>query len=306
MNFIISAGYKYVDIDVLACSIALRELIHLQGKKAEIHLTGPFNATIPRRFLDSTTTDINRTAPVKSNESNFILVDISDPHYLELFIEIDKVSQVYDHHSGYEEFWMKHIGKQSRIESIGACATLVWEEFKAFNFHNQISSLSANLLYTAIISNTLNFKAQITSSRDKIAAKEISSFITLPKNWAEQYYKEVQKYLCQDLGNFIQKDTKTISLSHLDFFFSQLEVYNAGFFMKKFRFHKVMDNLYSPKYWLLNLISIQEECNYLFTNSKNIEDFLKENLFAKPEINYLKTENIWLRKNILKILYENN
>jgi nanoRNase/pAp phosphatase (c-di-AMP/oligoRNAs hydrolase) len=302
MNFIISAGYKYIDIDVLASSIALRELMHLLGKKAKVHLTGPFNATIPTRFIDSIAKDINRIAPPKSNGYDFILVDISDPLYVESFVKIDKVCAVYDHHYGYEEFWKKRIGNQARIEPIGACATLIWEEFKTYNFHKKISSLAANLLYTAIISNTLNFKAQVTSLRDKTAAKEILRYVTLPENWVKQYYRGVESQISAHMPNCIQKDTKIVSLSHLNFFFSQLEVYNATSLMKKYNFYKEMADIFIQKNWVLNLVSIEEECSYLFTNSEKIENILKNNFSIKSQINFLRTEYIWLRKNILKVL----
>ncbi len=306
MNFIIAAGYKYTDVDVLASSIALRELMHLQGKKADIHLTGPFNASIPSRFIDSVTEYVNRTVLSKLSECNFILVDISNPDYVDSFVKIDKVCAVYDHHFGYEEFWARRIGVQAKIEPIGACATLIWEEFKTYNFHKKISSLAANLLYTAIISNSLNFNAQVTSLRDKTAAKEILNYVTLPENWAKEYYREVENHIFQNLPNCIQNDTKIISKSHLDFLFSQLEIHDPKSLMKKYNVHKEMDRIFPKRNWLLNLISIKEGNSYLFTNSEKIRNMLEQVIPVIRKPSFSKSKTVWLRKEILGLIEKVN
>src|SRR3989344_4504224 len=54
-----------------------------------------------------------------------------------------------------------------KTEMVGACATLIWEEYVKRKKSNEISEMSGNLLSTAIISNTLNFNAMVTTDRDK-------------------------------------------------------------------------------------------------------------------------------------------
>jgi inorganic pyrophosphatase/exopolyphosphatase len=46
-------------------------------------------------------------------------------------------------------------------------------------------------MMTAILSNTLNFKAQITKERDIIAYEELREISTLPANWKEIYFHGV-------------------------------------------------------------------------------------------------------------------
>jgi nanoRNase/pAp phosphatase (c-di-AMP/oligoRNAs hydrolase) len=302
MKFIITSGYQYIDIDVLASSFALNELMHLDGKKSAVHLTGPFNVTIPARFNYWDVKEINRHAPLKDKEHRFILVDISNPHHVEPFVEIDKVRAVYDHHFGYEEFWHSRLGKEAKIEQIGACATFIWEEFKSKKLCHKISPSSANLLYTAVISNTLNFNAQISSTRDEQAAKEILSFTTLPKEWIKTYYSEIENLLLQDLQEFIKKDTKYVNFFNLKYYFSQIEVWNAKNLISQYNFWNVMSSIFPEHLWILNLISIDENCSYLFTNSGIIKNSLKNIFSMRRKKHYLKTEHLWLRKEILKYL----
>lgn len=180
MKHIICAGHKYTDIDVLASSLALKNLMNLRGERASVHLTGPFNATIPKDCKYWDTKDVIKTVPAKGENTHFIIVDISNPQHFEHFVDVEKVSSVYDHHYGYEEFWHNLIQEKAKIEPVGACATLIWEEFQAHYLSHRISSSSANLLYTAIISNTLNFKAQVSSVRESSRNGTLSLY--LPSN----------------------------------------------------------------------------------------------------------------------------
>lgn len=59
MNFVICAGYKYTDIDVLASSLALKNLMDLGRERTAVHLIGPFNATIPRICKYWNTTEVS-------------------------------------------------------------------------------------------------------------------------------------------------------------------------------------------------------------------------------------------------------
>ncbi|WP_161791762.1 DHH family phosphoesterase [Candidatus Jidaibacter acanthamoebae] len=153
---IICAGSKYVDIDVLACAVAYKELLGLKNKKAKIVFTGAFNKTVPTSVL-TWNMDVSHGVPENLSDYNYVLVDISNPNYFEKFVVREQVIEVFDHHHGFEKYWTNLIGESARIEPVGSCATLIWEEYKKHNKENMISPTSANLIYTAIISNTLNF-----------------------------------------------------------------------------------------------------------------------------------------------------
>lgn len=184
---VVVGGKAYADIDVVACISAYTQLLMLKNYQAQGVITGPWNQTIPHsirswpinidnRFLDS------------PEQCYFILVDLSDPKFREEFVSLKNIIEVYDHHYGHETFWKERLPHSTHIEKVGACATLIWEKFKESGFHPSISNTNANLLYTAIFANTLNFKSHVTVERDLIASEELLPFTTLPSDWKTTYY----------------------------------------------------------------------------------------------------------------------
>jgi nanoRNase/pAp phosphatase (c-di-AMP/oligoRNAs hydrolase) len=143
------------------------DLLLQEGKSAVIFLPGAFNKSI---------TDIIKkwkydySKHLKDVISKFVIVDESDPEIISQFVDIGKISELYDHRYGFEEYWREKLGENAVIDHVGSCATLIWEEYKK-RANKKISEVGANLLYTAIVSNTLNFNASITNERDIKAVK---------------------------------------------------------------------------------------------------------------------------------------
>lgn len=129
---------------------------------------------------------------------------------------------------------------------------------------------------------------------------ELSHFISLPTNWIAQYYEEIEASLFQDIHGLIHKDTKKLTLCNESFYFSQIEVWNAQALIKHYNFFKLMLDFFPESSWLLNLISIEEGHNYIFTNSENLENILGQIFTCKKGVSYLKTEELWMRKEIIK------
>lgn len=249
---------------------------------------------------------INQEAPLVSKDNQFVIVDVSHPDYLESFVNIDQVIEVYDHHFGHEEFWHNRLGGLARIEPVGACATLIWEAYKTQGFHNIIEELSANFLYAAIMANTLNFRASVTTERDRNAARELLPLTNFPEKWVTNYYSEIEKTILKNLSPTLQNDTKTVAHGDSSFFLSQIELWNASIFLTTHstsRIYQTMDDLYPDSPWVLNLISIEENCNYLITNTDIIKRDFSKFMNLKPHNSgCLTSDRLWLRKEILRDL----
>ncbi|WP_158499286.1 DHH family phosphoesterase [endosymbiont of Acanthamoeba sp. UWC8] len=307
---IICAGSKYVDIDVLACAVAYKELLELRGKKAKTVFTGEFNKTVPISVL-AWNMDISHDVPENPHDYNYVLVDISNPNYFEKFVVREQVIEVFDHHHGFEKYWIKLIGSRAKIETVGSCATLIWEEYKKHNKENMISPTGANLIYTAIISNTLNFRASITSIRDIRAAEEIKQYITLPDIWIQQYYKETEQEILSEPKIAIANDTKSLVINNDDYLIAQLELWNAVTFINR---HDILEialqglNInelaHNELNWFLTIASIEENKNYIITSSEFIKQKLKIYLGAVFTGYIGETKQLFLRKEILKKLDE--
>ncbi len=309
MNRIITAGSQYVDIDVLSSSIAYNDLLIFKKHKGSVHLTGPLNSTIISEINGWCSNLFSINPPLKSQENKFVLVDISNPEYVENFVILENVIEVFDHHFGYEEFWKQRIGAKAKIEPVGACATLIWEQYKDEELEKKISPLSALLLYTAIVSNTLNFNAQITSKRDLIAVEEIKSLINIPVDWINHYYHESEQSIRKNLRKAIKTDTKFISLKPYSFMFSQLELWNAADFFKINEIqniNQIMNNLFTDSNWLLSISSIKENRNYIFSNIIDLINTLSGFLNIDKQHSYWINDRLWMRKEILRELLIKN
>ncbi len=307
---IITAGRKYIDIDVLACAVAYKELLSLLGKNAEIILTGPFNKTVPESIL-SWDIKISYTAPNDPLNYDYVLVDISNPDFFEKFVVKEQIIKVFDHHYGFEEYWKNIIGSEAHIEMVGSCATLIWEEYKKHKKEGNISIISANLIYTSIISNTLNLKASITSIRDLKALQELQQHMDLSNDWINLYYKETEQEILLDPSEAIRNDTKKTIINGYSYFIAQLELWNAAKFIKNndileiaLKSLDLSDVEHSDVKWFLTIASIEENKNYLITSSEFIKSQLTYYLNASFQ-NYIGTTNqLFLRKEILKSLME--
>ncbi len=296
-KYIVVGGSAYADIDVLACIAAYTQLLTLKDYQAQGIITGPWNQTIPRSVRQWPTEIVHHFLPTDES-CQFILVDVSDPKFLEKFVKIENVIEVYDHHYGHEAFWKEQLPNSAFIEHVGACATLIWERFKKEGVQNSISTINANLLYTAIFANTLNFKSLVTTDRDLIACEELLKHIDLPIDWKATYYAEVAEEFNKNLSVHIHKDTKLIHLNGMPIHFGQIEIWNAYPILNKF------ESKFIPKSneeWLINIASIEEGVSYFYTNSERLQKIIAQITEAKEINGFLQVaQRLWLRKEILR------
>jgi inorganic pyrophosphatase/exopolyphosphatase len=303
---IVMGGSAYADIDVLACAAAYKQYLQLHGHCAHALITGPWNQTIPSS-IRQWQLDVEKEFPYRGRACKFILVDISDPRYVDSFVDLDAVEEVFDHHYGYENYWKEKIGDRANIEKVGACATLIWEKFKTAKIEDKITSTHANLLYTAVIANTLDFKSTVTHERDRVAAEELRSCISLPADWKERYYTEIEAEFLQNSLKNLLEDTKSITLFNTRFNFGQIELTNAQNFLQNSMSSLEMLDLRvdcenKKEQWIVNIVSIEEGCSYLYSNCLELLELLKRITSARivDGKNLLATQRLWLRKELLK------
>jgi len=303
-TLVITAGESYTDIDVLSCSIAYAELLELENKKVEVVLPGVLNSSITPTLRSL---DLKYVTKPTESDYDVVIVDVSEISYIAKFVDVKKVVEIYDHRYGFQDFWKEKIGKNSHIESVGACATLIWEEYKKRGFENKISSVSANLLTIAILSNTLNFGASVTDKRDMAAFNELKKYTDMSANWAEKYFEEVEKSVFDDVKKAILSDTKTLNIPKIDFpiIMGQMELWNASKFLTihKDEVKTALETFGHPE-WFLSLPSISEKKNYIYTESEKIKNLLQKIISVTFHGDIGVTDKLWLRKEIRKKLLE--
>jgi len=304
MPTVITSGETFADIDVLACAISYSELLTLEGKHNEVVLPGIFNSSITPTIREW---NLKYKILPSDSASPVVIVDISEFEHVAKFVKFENIIEVYDHRFGFQDFWREKLGSNAHVQLVGACATLIWEEYKKRGFADKISSLSANFLTIAILSNTLNFGSTVTTDRDIKAFEDLNKFTNLSSDWAKQYYAEVERDIYEDVGHAIANDTKTFNLETVPFsvVMGQLELWDASTFLSKFKNEtKFALEKFGHPDWFISIPSISEKKNYIYTESEKIRSLLSKIVDITFDGDVGITNKLWLRKEIRKKLLE--
>ncbi len=294
----VTAGDLYTDIDVYACAIVYAHLLKKQGKEAIAYLPGVLNSSVTDSVKNWTSDFVTNTN--LSPNDKFVIVDISNPDHIAKTVDHDKVIELFDHHMhGFDDYWVNKIGDKAKIEPVGSCTTLIWEEYKKNNI--LIDPNDAKLLAIGIISNTLNLKSSVTTDRDIIALKDLEEFANFEVDWKNIYFIEQEKFINDNPKQAIIDDTYGIKY---DIVFGQLELWDGSNFIKNYK-NEIEDALesYNKPKWLLSIPSISEGVNYIYTKNEEIKNLLIPTISISFEGDIGKTDKLWLRKEIIsKIL----
>lgn len=228
----VTSGGAYTDIDTYACTIAYSEMLRLKGYNAHAVISKNFTESIPK-FLKELKVEYLDQETVNLNEADsLIIIDRSDTEGLKSSIDTTKVKEIYDHHFGYEKYWKELLDRNSHIEKVGSCGTLIWcairYAIRKDCSEQKISRNSLMLLYSAIISNTLNFKAGVTTQKDINSANEIKGLAQIDDTYVEKYFTTVTANIEKDPYNAMLKDVKAVKVGDQKIAIGQLELWNSA------------------------------------------------------------------------------
>jgi inorganic pyrophosphatase/manganese-dependent inorganic pyrophosphatase len=303
-NYIVTSGEKFTDIDAYACAIAYAELLRLEGKNAEVVLPGTLNNSITPIIRSW-----NLPYATKPSVRNYkaIVVDVSEPSHIASCAPFDLVTEIYDHRYGFQDVWEEKLGKNAHIEAVGACTTLIWEQFKDRGFADKISKESANLLLIGTVSNTLDFGAQVTNQRDVAAFNELTKHIDLPPNWKEVYFNEQETTVFKNPIKAIMNDTKVLDVPGAGFpiVMGQMELWDSRAFITSHieSIEKALTS-FGVENWFMSSPCIKEKRNYIYTKSSRVKRLLGDIIAARFTGDIGITDGLWLRKEVRKKLFE--
>ncbi len=297
---VVTAGSAYLDIDAYACAVALAELLNLKGERAIAYSTAPCNYSICNSLIKKG--QIMRELPQNylSEKTKYIIVDVSDPDFLKISVPLDKVVEIYDHHTGFEEYWKSRINDYAHIEFIGAAATLIYREWKRAGLENEMSRSTALLLVAAILDNTLNLTSANTTKEDKKTFDELCAKYSIDSGWCASYFKDVQMNVEADLKNALFKDIKTvIGNAVLPEKVAQLCVWNAESVLE--RLCEIRSYFYGfTESFMINIIDIEHYCSYFVCNDNKCQKKIEKLFGVCFESDVAKTGMAYLRKEIIK------
>lgn len=304
-QIVVTTGQAFTDIDSFASAVSYRELFSDKDTNIAVVLPGVLNESITKT-VNSWKVLYKTKCPEKVG--GFVIVDISDPKHFPEFVVVAKVIRIFDHHFlGHQDYWKSLLKDDATIEPVGACATLVWEEYLKRKSANKVNYTTANLLITAILSNTLNLKSSVTTKRDIDALTQLQKYSKLPDNWAESYFNEVESGVLGNVFEAVRSDTKIVEIGGTSVTVGQIELWEGKKFVLNFasEINKALASFGNAN-WFITVASISEGKNYFLANTKELQNALTDRIGAVFSSDIGTTNKLWLRKEILNRLFAGN
>lgn len=298
MIFIVT--YHSPDIDGIACLIAYSELLGKLGKKVRATYFG--NLSLEVEFVKKFTKyfPVTKQSGSYPKDASFVLVDTADLDAIEPKLSPNRVIEVFDHRELV--FIETFTNAKLNIEKVGSCATLIAEQFRKNRFVP--SKNAAVYLYSAIISNTINFKNTVTTPRDISMATWLKGIAGVDDSYIKAMFEYKSKIENKEKLIFlIEQDFSTKELHNRCFGIAQIEVTNLNKVIRTYKdvIRMELQKLKKRKkldYVLFTGIDIVDGFNYLITIDKE-SDKLFSKAFEASQINgEYQTDSIVMRKQI--------
>lgn len=309
MKPILVTCYVNPDLDGLAGAVAYAEFLQKKNQTAVAGIIGwPHEEA--RYILDRFGLDYPDLIESAAGFDEVVLVDASDLNGLDGKIPPDKVIEIIDHRQVHEA--EKFPNAKAQIELVGAAATLVAEKF----MHNgvAISRPAATLLYGAIISNTLNFKAGVTTERDKVAALWLNRTAALPADFWEELFQAKSDLSGPKLAKRIESDLAQFVWDGVKAGIAQIEMIGAEMLVEE-RLDEIVAILDKMQLeigfdvFFLNLLELKDDKTILVASDLRTQDALSQALGAQFVGAVARLPRLIMRKQIIpliKTVLENN
>jgi len=304
MSPILVTCYVNADLDGYAGVVAYAEFLEKNGQNALAGVIGQ-----PHDEVKYVLTRFGLAgAEIITDDQSFnevILVDASDLNGLEGKIEAAKVKEIIDHRQVNEAD--KFPNAKTQIELVGAAATLIAEKFKQADI--PISKRSALLIYSAIISNTLNFKGSVTTERDKKMAAWLRQFIEVSDDYWRELFSAKSDLSGEKLASRIKRNFAWVVLGGERIGISQLEIIGAAELVRDrgeeiiVALNKIKTDL-NLDFVFQNIIELELGKNYLVADDDKIKAILAKVLGLKFNGIVAQRDKLIMRKQIIPLIKE--
>lgn len=284
----------YADVDVYAAILAYADLLNQRDRPAKVYIPMAPNYSVPKEL---------RLPELENPQFEFapgdqaIILDVSNPEAIHRFVSNDQILELIDHHFGFEDYWQREIDERAIFESIGAVTTAIFERWGECWDYEKMSESIAKLLLAAILDNTLNFSAETTTERDRVAAEKLAKMIDARlTDFASWYFSAVSETILHSPEEAVFADNKLLG----DLGAYQLTLWDAREILDGLDALRGKFDQISPE-WFLNVISISEGRSYIFVSSETLAEKLGRMLeMGEAKNKMLIPKRMYLRKEILK------
>jgi len=294
--------YVNPDLDGYAGIVAYTELLKKTGKNVVAGIIGEPHDEV-KYVLDRFNLERVEVIPDDELFDEVILIDASEINGLKGRVTPGKVVEIIDHRKINEAD--KFVNAKVQIELVGAAATLVAEKFKQNNI--SISKESAILLYSAIISNTLNFKGGVTTTRDKELFEWLRQFIEVPDDYWKELFTAKSDLSGDLLSSRMEGDIAGFIFNGIKISIAQLEIIGSEQLVEE-RKEEMVDILHTIEKDLnldlifLNIIDLELAKNYFITDNDKTKILLKEAIGVEFGGVVAEREQLIMRKQIVPLI----
>jgi inorganic pyrophosphatase/exopolyphosphatase len=291
-------------LDGSACAFAYAEFLNKTGVEAVAAIFGRIHREAEFVFSKFKIKNLPEANDFIQSANGIILVDTSQINDIPKVLSLDKVVEIIDHRKVNDAGMFPNAKIQ--IELVGSAATLISEKF--YEKKLDISKESAVLLYSAIVSNTINFKNLVTTERDRKMADFLKSKINLPENYVQEMFSFKSKIIAP-LKEVFDSDLVNINLGGKLFSIAQLEIIGVEDFFKKnaLKIENALDEIRKKElseYIFLSLIDIENGFNLFVCYDNDTKKVIEKALRIKFVGNTAKIEKIIMRKEVIPKLKE--
>lgn len=292
---VLTVGKNYVDIDGYASCLAYRDLLKMQGIEAKFVTPAFLNYSITKSLLSLPYCIDNYEV---NSEDQFIILDLSNKDFFPDFVKEDNIIELIDHHPGFEKYWDDRLKKNAIIEKIGSVATIIVEKYEQSNLIQKMDKSIAKLLMAAILDNTLNLTAKITSEKDIKAYLKLQT-ITGESNFADTYFNECQNTIESKLVESIVNDLKHQKTNqYLPDIIGQLTIWDINRLMHQTnRIKETMDS--NGDKWIINIISLKDNTSYVMYSDDEVKQNINKLFNCNYNDDFLMIKPARLRKEIM-------
>jgi manganese-dependent inorganic pyrophosphatase len=293
------ASYFHPDLDGFACIFAYREFLKGQGVEVLPLYSSPkeeANYLINLLNIKFSPIQYQPDCPV-------ILVDASETISLPFNVKPENVIEIIDHRPHNEAHAFPNARIQ--IEMVGAAATLIGEKFLAADF--KPSKNAALLLYSAIASNTLNFRSATLTNRDQKMADWLKKLYTIDDKIIYDMFAAKSDLSGDKLIKHFLKELAVFSIAGKRSSIIQLEIIGGRQLIKN-RLPEIVTELNRQKENLkldsifLSIVELEENANYFITDLQPAQKMLQKIFQIHFENNVARRPGFIMRKEIVPLL----
>lgn len=293
-KIIITSGRKYIDIDAYGGIFAYKALLKTMGYDVYAVTTAYLNESISDEIIElgfKFDTDVEIDGNTK-----FIVLDVSNPDFIDIFVNEDRIIEIIDHHVGFAEYWNERKIKND-IEFIGSICTIIFEKIIDFHKEEILTQEICKILIAGILDNTLNMNSEITSKRDIDAYNKLLEIGKIDDSWRNTYFNSCYKNIYENLEMSILNDLKIERTSKiLPEVFGQLIVLDISVIIDNYDKVENVFNKYDN--WIFNVISLKDGRSYIFYSNVVVKDNLLRLFNGEEKEHFICIEKCLLRKEI--------